>query len=403
MSPPVACSPGIFIEVGHAQERKQGQAACGDVFVSHKADGSGRIICVLADGLGSGIKASVLANLTATMALRYAAAEANLAQAAATILASLPICSERRIAYSTFTIIDLEPRGEVRVVEYDNPPSLLLRQGAQTAISRSEYRVPLPEGQREAILREARFTAEPGDRLVVCSDGVSQAGVGARTMPFGWGMDGAGALLEDLLRNRPNISARQMARSLTQRALQFDGHAAKDDITASVFYLRNPRELMLFTGAPAQKVRDPELAELARGFAGRKVVCGGTTATILARELGLDLNLDSSLDNLDPEVPPEASLAGFDLVTEGAITLAVTARMLERENNPDQLRPNAATRLAGLLLDSDLIHIVAGTKINEALQDPSLPQELDIRRNLVRRLQRTLSERHLKDVRIRFI
>lgn len=394
-------SPGFFIEVGHAQERKQGQAACGDVFLSQKADGGGRIISVLADGLGSGIKASVLANLTATMALRYAAAEADLTHAAATILASLPVCSERRIAYSTFTIVDVEPRGEVRVVEYDNPPFLLLRQGRPVAVPRTEHRVPTPEGQREAVLREARFLAEPGDRIVVCSDGVSQAGVGARATPFGWGMEAAGGFLEGLLKERPGISARQMARSLAQKALLFDGRAAKDDITAGVFYLRKPRELMLFTGAPAQKARDGELAELARAFAGRKVACGGTTAGILARELGL--KLEARLDELDPEVPPEASMAGFDLVTEGAITLAVTTRLLEREEGLDQLRPNAATRLAGLLLDSDLIHIVAGTKINEALQDPSLPQELDIRRNLVRRLQRVLSEKHLKDVRVRFL
>lgn len=398
MAPP---SPSFFIEVGHAQERKHGQAACGDVFLSQKLDSGGRILSVLADGLGSGIKASVLANLTATMALRYGAAEADLTQAATTILATLPICRERRIAYSTFTLVDVGPRGEIRIVEYDNPPFLLLRSSPSPTFVQTEHVVELGEPPRPGILRETRFTAQPGDRIVVYSDGVSQAGVGQRSMPFGWGTEAIRTYLEHLLSQRPNISARALAREVVQKALAFDGRQAKDDITAGVFYLRKPRELLLFTGAPAQKNKDVELANLARTFSGKRVICGGTTASILARELGL--SLEARLDSLDPEVPPEAHLEGFELVTEGAITLAVTTRLLERDTPLESLRPNAATRLAGLLLDSDLIHIVAGTKINEALQDPNLPQELDIRRNLVRHLARVLSEKHLKDVRIRFL
>ena len=109
------------------------------------------------------------------------------------------------------------------------------------------------------------------------------------------------------------------------------------------------------------------------------------------------------LSRLDPDVPPVSSMEGFDLVTEGAITLARTVRLLEEEDRPDQLRPNAATQLAGLLLDSDIIHVLAGTKINEALQDPSLPEDLDIRRNILRGLKQVLTEKYLKEVRIRFV
>lgn len=389
----------LFIEVDWAQEQKAGQAACGDVFLSQKAEGD-RVVSVLADGLGSGIKASVLAGLTATMASRYAAEEADLGRAARTILETLPVCSERRIAYSTFTIVDMDRRGETRIVEYDNPPFLLLRGGEAVTVPQEELRLPTAFG-REAVLRQARFTAQPGDRIVLCTDGITQAGVGQRATPLGWGSEAAAAFLKALLKERPGISARQMARSLVVKAMALDGHKPKDDTTCAVIHLRKPRELLLLTGAPVQKAKDAELAELARGFEGRKVVCGGTTATILSRELGRPL--ETPLVHLDPEVPPEARMEGFDLVTEGAITLATAARILEEPTHPDQLRPNGATRLAGLLLDSDLIHIVAGTKINEALQDPTLPQDLDIRRNILRRLQRVLSEKHLKDVRVRFL
>ena len=143
------------------------------------------------------------------------------------------------------------------------------------------------------------------------------------------------------------------------------------------------------------------MAEAARAFTGRKVICGGTTAAILSR--GLERPLSMDLTDLDPEVPPVSSMAGFDLVTEGAITLARTVRLLEEEDAPDLLKPNAATQLAGILLDSDIIHIIAGTKINEALQDPSLPEDLDIRRNILRGLKKVLTEKFLKEVRIQFV
>jgi serine/threonine protein phosphatase PrpC len=393
-------APRLFIEVDHHQERKRNQAACGDVFLSQKVEEGHRIISVLADGLGSGIKAAVLANLTSTMALRYMAADVDVRKAAGIIMATLPVCSERQIAYSTFTIVEMDPWGATRILEYDNPPFLLMRGSVRVAVEPEI--LPLPDtAGREAVLRLSRFEARPGDRIVFFSDGVSQAGVGSPGLPLGWGLDAVAAHLAKVVRERPHISARQLARELVLRAQSLDGGKPKDDITCAVIYYREPRELLLFTGAPVNRSRDAELAEQARSFQGRKVICGGTTATILGRELDRSIAMD--LRELDPEVPPVSRMDGFDLVTEGAITLARTVRLLEEEESPDLLRPNAATRLAGLLLDSDIIHVVAGTKINEALQDPSLPQDLDIRRNILRGLKQVLTGKFLKEVRISFI
>ena len=393
-------SPRLFMEVDHHQERKRNQAACGDVFLSRKIEEDNRVISVLADGLGSGIKANVLANLTSTMALRYMASDMDVRKAARTIMATLPVCRERQIAYSTFTIVEMDPWGATRILEYDNPPSVLLR-GAEPVPIEAEI-LPLADTEgREAVLRHARFQVRAGDRIVFFSDGVTQAGVGSAAMPLGWGQEAVTAFLSQVVRERPRLSARQLARTLVSRALTLDGGRARDDISCAVVYYREPREVLVFTGAPVDRARDPELAEAARAFAGRKVICGGTTAAILSRGLGRPLAMD--LRNLDPEVPPVSRMEGFDLVTEGAITLARTVRLLEEEEAPDLLKPNAATQLAGLLLDSDIIHILAGTKINEALQDPSLPEDLDIRRNILRGLKKVLTEKFLKEVRIRFI
>jgi len=393
-------SPRLFMEVDHYQERKHNQAACGDVFLSRKIDEDHRVISVLADGLGSGIKANVLANLTSTMALRYMASDMDVRKAARTIMATLPVCRERQIAYSTFTIVEMDPWGATRILEYDNPPSVLLR-GAEPVPVAVEI-LPLADTEgREAVLRHARFQVRPGDRIVFFSDGVSQAGVGLSATPLGWGQEAVVAFLAQTLRERPRLSARQLGRTLVNRALAIDGGRAKDDISCAVVYYREPREVLIFTGAPVLRDRDPEMAEAALAFTGRKVICGGTTAAILSR--GLDRPLSMDLRDLDPFVPPVSRMDGFDLVTEGAITLARTVRLLEEEDAPDLLKPNAATQLAGILLDSDIIHILAGTKINEALQDPSLPEDLDIRRNILRGLKKVLTEKFLKEVRIQFI
>jgi len=393
-------SPRLFMEVDHHQERKHKQAACGDVFLSQKIEGDNRVISVLADGLGSGIKANVLANLTSTMAIRYMASDMDVRKAARTIMATLPVCKERQIAYSTFTIVEMDPWGATRVLEYDNPPSVLMR-GADPVPIDAEI-LPLPDTEgRQASLRHARFEARPGDRIVFFTDGVSQAGVGYDATPLGWGQEAVTRFLSKVIRERPHISARQLARTLVLKAQSLDGGKAKDDISCGVMYYREPREVLVLTGAPVSRARDSEMADAARAFTGRKVICGGTTAAILSRELGHPLSMD--LRNLDPDVPPVSRMEGFELVTEGAITLARTVRVLEEEDTPDLLKPNAATQLAGLLLDGDIIHILAGTKINEALQDPSLPEDLDIRRNILRGLKKVLTEKFLKEVRIQFI
>lgn len=387
------------VEVDHFQVRKHLQQACGDVFHSLSHEG-GRVVSVLADGLGSGIKANVLANLTATMAARYVAGDVDITRAAQIIMKTLPVCSVRQIAYSTFTIVDMDPQGAARIVEFDNPACIVLRNGRAIDLPRERIDLVAASG-RPAVIHHCAFQAKPGDRIVAMSDGVTQSGIGNPAMPLGWERDAAQAFLEETLRRNPEISARALTRALVQRALRMDGMCAKDDITCGIISYRKPRRTLLLTGPPVHRERDHQIAEMARDFEGRKVICGGSTANLIARELGLAMTMD--LRDLDPDVPPMCSLEGFDLVTEGAITLATMARMLEEGVNLDAAKPNAATTLASILLDSDIIEVVAGTKINEALQDPNLPAELDIRRNILRRLKRILTTKYLKDVHLQFV
>jgi hypothetical protein len=377
----------LVVDVGHHAVAKRGGRVCGDTWLVRRLPAEGRLVCVLSDGLGSGVKANVLATLTATIAVRHAADERDPRLIADVLRRSLPVCAERGISYATFTILDVADDGRLRLVEYGNPPCLLLRGGDAMPIDTDTLAAGEGPGRE---LRSAELRLVPGDRVLCVSDGVTQAGMGAAATPLGWGSDGLAAWA----RNRDDASAADLAEAAVTTALAHDVGAALDDTTAGVLYLRAPRRLLVVTGAPYDAAHDALLAEMIRDYPGRTAVCGGTTGDIVARELGVACTTD--LAHLDPEVPPPAIIPGVTLATEGMITLTRTLAVLEGRAAPT--RPNAATRLAALMRDSDLIDLRVGTRINEAHQDPTLPLELGIRRNLVQRLADVLRERHAKQV-----
>jgi hypothetical protein len=402
---------GTFIEVGHYQLHKYSQAAAGDSFLSQKIDLDGRVITVLSDGLGSGIKASVLSTLTATMAMKFVALDIPIRRAANIIMDTLPVCKQRGISYATFTLVDIEPNSSVRIMEYDNPGYVLVRQGIAiepikqcTTIERKNKKTaPI----RDAVLYYSDYRAVPGDRLVFFSDGVTQAGMGSRLHPMGWGVCNVQDYILAEIALNPEISARELARSVVRQAHLQDGYKAMDDITCGVIYFRHPRDLLIMTGPPVNPERDGEMARSFNAFNGRKIVCGGTTANILSRELRRPIKL--LMKNIDPKIPPMSEMAGADLVTEGIITLGCVSEILERGtlsggiNILENERANGATRIVEALLDSDRISFVLGTKINEAHQDLNMPEELEIRRNIVKKIQKLLVEHYLKEVTVRYL
>ncbi len=100
-------------------------------------------------------------------------------------------------------------------------------------------------------------------------------------------------------------------------------------------------------------------------------------------------------------LPPISKIEGIDLVTEGILTLTEALNVLEGKQRFGNDSP--ATLLADFLLNSDEVHLLVGTKINEAHQDPNLPVELEIRRSLIKRIADVLEVDYLKEVYLRFI
>ena len=224
----------IFLDVDYHQTYKSGQKIGGDVFLQSKKTESNQIVCTLSDGLGSGVKANVLANLTAHMAHKLSFSPLHLTKSAGIIMNTLPICSERKISYSTFTIADIRyGKGDtiaVQLVEYDNPPVLHFRAADAIPIEANNIDLKREGAFKEEVIRQSTCSLHLGDRLIMFTDGVTQSGMGTH-YPLGWRHKGVAQYVSSLISESPNISSRELSAAITRRAYALDGMAAKDDIT----------------------------------------------------------------------------------------------------------------------------------------------------------------------------
>jgi len=385
----------FHIEVNCQQKNQEGERICGDVFLTLRVPEEGRTILVLSDGMGHGVKANMLATLTATMALNFTKEHKDVERIAEIIMNTLPVCSERKISYATFTVIDIEDNGFTRILEFDNPHALVFR-GDQ--MLEPEWNCILMTTEKNAgrEILTCSFNARKEDRIFVCSDGVIQSGMGFTAYPFGWGREKLSDLIHDLIRKEPEISARRLATRIINVAVQNDSFKPQDDTSCAAVYFREPRKLLICTGPPYEMEKDAELARLVAEFEGRKILCGATTSDIIAREWGKKIT--DSFDFSDPDLPPVSSMEGIDLITEGILTLGKVSVLLEKYQDETRLGKGPADQIIKMILQSDEVHFVIGTRINIAHQDPNLPVELEIRRTVVKRIARLLEKKLLLKV-----
>jgi hypothetical protein len=387
----------LFIEIEFCQQNRHGQDICGDSFMTQKILEENRVISVLSDGLGHGLKANILSTMTATMALKFTASDVDLVSSAETIMHALPVCRVRNISYATYTIVDIRCQTYLSIVEMDNPPFLLVRNGEVVKVPFVEVESPSLE---ERKMKTYTLETRPEDRLIIISDGISQAGLGTTELKLGWRVEGCRNFILSQVRKDPDISARSLAGDILAEALRNEvGNKAGDDMTVGVFYFRKPRRMLVLTGPPFHSDRDAYFAKTFDEFKGKKAICGGTTGNIVSRELDRDMTVH--METIDYDIPPIATFEGADLVTEGLLTLTKVAQFLEKDERSS--RRNAVTMLVDLFLESDSIFFLVGTKINEAHQDPTHPLDLEIRRNLIKKIADILERKYLKETIVRYI
>jgi hypothetical protein len=390
----------FFVEVDCQQKNHFKERICGDVFLSRKVKEENRIIIVLSDGMGHGVKASVLGTLTATMALNFTREHKEPEKTAEIIMKTLPECSERKINYSTFTIIDIELGGKTTILKYDNPECIIIRDRKVLKTEDKSISFNSCNGGNK-VIQVTSFLPRKGDRIIFTSDGIPQAGLGTPMFPFGWGIDNVTRFVIDIIKQYPQVSASQLSTRILNMAHRHDGFMAKDDTSCGTVYYREPRTLLICTGPPFEKEDDHQLAKIVHEFQGKKIIMGATTGDIVARELNLNIKNGFTFD--DPELPPVSFMDGIDLYTEGILTLNKVEKILKNYHNNYTLGKGPADEIVRLVLESDEIKIVIGTRINIAHQDPSLPVELEIRRTVVNRVANLLEDKLLKNVKIKYL
>ena len=394
-------NPNYHVEIDVQQKRPKGEIACGDVFQSNIFKEEGRTILVLSDGIGHGIKASVLATLTATMAMKYTTLHTKPEVAARVIMNALPKSSDGKENYATFTIIELEKDGQVRIYNYDNPPSIIVRNGDYFQPKEYELKVRGEENLGK-LLRCREFVAKKEDRIIFMSDGVTQSGLGKRDLPMGWGIEKVENFSLNQINRMPNISATKLARKIINQAMMNDNFSLIDDTTCGVIYFREPRNFMLITGPPFYKIKDFDFVGRIQDFEGKKIICGGTTAEIIARELNIEVEIQHGHKKVD-SLPPSASMKGFEMVTEGILTLGKVEEILENYDSDTRLQDSPPEEVTKLLLQHDSIEIIVGTRINWAHQDPDQPLELELRKFVVKRIVKILVHKFFKKVKIEYV
>lgn len=386
----------FFVDIDCFQQKKDGQNTFGDYFKSRRFTDEGRLLAVLSDGLGSGIKANILATMTATMILKFIEDGKDILKATEVIMNSLPVCQVRKISYSTFSAFECTDEGEIKIVEEGNPDFVHIRNGR---VVEHEPRIVTSKKFTNRHMHLYSFKLEPEDRLIFCSDGVTQAGMGTNEYKLGWRREGLIDFVENEIRHNPTISSRRLAQEIVKEAIRKEPeHKAKDDVSALILYFRKPRKLLIFTGPPYRQDRDAEYSKIFDDFDGRKAIVGGTTANLIARELAREITTEKYNKGM---LPACSHMDGVDLITEGILTLT---KVLEYLNEGYERWPDdAAGRLIELLLDSDVIEFMIGSKLNQAHYDPDLPLELEIRKNVVKQLEKILSGRYIKKVNLKFI
>lgn len=386
----------MFVDVDCAQLKKYNQNAYGDYFVSKRYPDEGRLIAVLSDGLGSGIKANILSCMTATMLLKFVEGEVNIRKAAEIIMNSLPVCKVRRISYSTFSVIDCDDEGNVKIVEEGNPDFVWIR---GDEVMQPEAVEVVSKNFKNRKMKTYKFKVELGDRIIFCSDGVTQSGLGTPRLKLGLRREGLIQILKDKLSEYNEISSFNLSKHIVNQAKNIEvDRLPKDDVSACVLYFREPRKSLIFTGPPYHQSKDAQFSKEFDNFSGHKAICGGTTANLVSRELGRPIKTESeiSIGNL----PSCSYMDGVDLITEGILTLTKTLEYLEFGLSSEK---NAAVNLLKFLLDSDCINFMVGAKLNQAHYDPSLPIEIEIRKNIIRKMSKVLEEKYFKKVSVQYM
>ncbi len=377
----------LCADIGYKSINHHGEELCGDhVDIVEPSDDS--TVIVLSDGLGSGVKASILSTLTSKIISTMLAEGLSLEECVETIAATLPVCSVRGVAYSTFTIIHLKNNHTAELIQYDNPHAIIIRDEQNWDYPKTEMNI----GGKKIF--KSVIKLQENDIFVAMSDGCPHAGIGM-SYNFGWKREDIIDFIETLA--PAGYTAKTLSTMLVDECDKLYGHKPGDDATACVVRIRKRVPMNMLFGPPSNRDDADRMMSLFFSKEGKHIICGGTTSSIAAKFLRKPLK--ASLNFEQSDVPPIAELEGVDLVTEGVITVNKVVEYAEDylgENKHYEhwsFKKDGASLICRLLFEEATdINFYVGRAINPAHQNPDLPINFNIKMNLVEELSKSLKK-----------
>ena len=377
----------LCADIGYKSINHYGEQLCGDhVDIVEREDGS--TVIVLADGLGSGVKASILSTLTSKIISTMMAEGLSIEECVSTIAATLPVCSQRGVAYSTFTIIHLLNNETAEIIQYDNPQVILVRNGFNYDYPKTELNV----GDKK--IYKSTIKLQEDDVFIAMSDGCPHAGIGT-AFNFGWKRADIIDFMETIIVG--GYTAKNLATMLVDECNRLYGNKPGDDTTAAVIKIRKREPMNILFGPPYNRDDCNRMMSLFFSKAGKHIVCGGTTASVAANYLGKRVITSLKFERSD--VPPISEIEGVDLVTEGVITINKVVEYAKDYVGENKLyehwnfKKDGASRICRLLFEEATdINFYVGRAVNPAHQNPDLPINFNIKMNLVEELSKYLKQ-----------
>ncbi len=351
------------VECSWRSLNKAGEELCGDSVIIRTGPDS--FVAVLSDGLGSGVKASILSTLTAEIAARLFESGISVEEVMQTIVETLPECNVRKLAYATFAVLIVNEGRHAHLVEFDSPPLIMIRDNAIFELQTDKREV---SGR---LIRETRFDVRDGDYLVMISDGYEHAGLGG-IYRLGWRWPNIALAVQRFVQT--GVDTHRLMLALSRTCMKLYDDKPGDDSTVIAMKIRPAVSLTVLTGPPADRNLDTSAVSRLMDAEGYKIICGGSTAQMAARVLDRKLEVEwvppwKRMDDKPARKkgsPPTALLQGVDLVTEGILTLGQAVELMRNAGTSEDLPhdDDAATRLARYLLDADDIQLIVGSAIN---------------------------------------
>ena len=377
----------LCTDIGYHSLYKYGEELCGDhIEVVEQQENTS--VIVLADGLGSGVKANILSTLTSKIISTMIANQLSIEECVSTIASTLHVCQVRKVAYSTFTIIRIVNYEYAEIYQYDNPHLIFIRDGQSMDYLESSLEI---DGK---TIYKSKIDLKENDTFVMFSDGVIHAGVGEH-LNFGWLRENVIDFMNVIYDNA--YSAKTLATLLTDKCNSLYGNHPGDDTTVCVVKIRQRQPMNLLIGPAKNPEDDEKMLSLFFSKEGKHIVCGGTTSTIVSRYLDKPVMMDS--EYIDKDVPPTASIEGVDLVTEGVLTINKVLEYAKSYlNNNDKYydwsykRDGASMISRYLFEEATDIHFFVGRAMNPAHQNPELPINFNIKMHLIDELATCLQK-----------